>query len=280
MLRALSDDRNRLWLTQTVAAFLFGALLGGQATRAQQPAEPIGFVDAVSGRWLGVQDGQPLARGQLVYSGQTVTIGQATSGFVRIRLFAGMQPWERVCTEREPCAGTYRPPSPADAARGFWAFLSSFWKPGQQLPPVLAGTRSVNDVGPEHAFVHASGGTVDLRPALGTVPAGRHTLWLSPAPGGSLDGEDAGRESPVDLDAGGPVPVALRPGLYVLTVADHTAQPVGHNVLVLVRDAADPRGLTTWIEARQQAARLENVAPATRAALLAHTLYALDAQPE
>lgn len=51
---------------------------------------PIGVIDHVSGKWLRAQDEQPLFRGDLLYEGDTVTIGRdIKKGKLVVVFFAG-----------------------------------------------------------------------------------------------------------------------------------------------------------------------------------------------
>lgn len=258
-------------------------LLMGSASAASSPveesqAEPpsIGIVDHVSGRWKRAQDRQTLIRGQLLYANQTITTGRADTGSIGIVLFAGNERWEKICSVAAPCAGSYRPSPTARSSRGFWSFLSSFWTAGRQLPPVVAASRGVGNDHATHALVAVDGPLVDLRPALASLTPGRYTLRLIPAPGGSLEGA-ATHEVVVTLDTSRATRIpGLTFGLYLLSVVDEAGQTVGSPALVLLGGTSDAR-TQTWQEAASRVADWQDVGAETKSAILAQTLYALDA---
>ena len=250
------------------------------AALAQTPSsQPIGIVDQVNGSWRLVQQQMRfLARGELIYAGQTVFIDRATSGSVSILMFASGQKWEKHCTVATPCAGSYRPSSAGDSERhpaGFWAFFVSYWTPDRQLEPVVMGSRSAGDGGARHALLERSATGVDLAPALEKVKPASYHITLAPA---SASTTSAKRQERLKIAPNAPVVMAqVSPGLYLLTLDTEAGEAVGSSATVLVIDKTDTKIRTAWEEARSVAGTWP-ASDLTIEALLVRTLYALDAQ--
>jgi hypothetical protein len=250
------------------------------AASYQAPSsQPVGIVDQVNGSWQLVQPQMRfLARGELIYSGQTVFTQRTTSGSVSILMFASGQRWEKRCSAAAPCEGSYRPSATGDAQKsqtGFWAFFVSYWTPERQLEPVVLGSRSAGDGGPRHALLERSPAGVDLAPALEKVKPASYRLTLAPASSSTTSGK---RQETFRIDPNTPsVIVQLLPGLYLLTLGTEAGETVGSSATVLVIDQTDTRIRTAWEEARAVAGAWP-ASDLTIEALLVRTLYALDAQ--
>ncbi len=272
-----SIAENPRYLAVRAALLVAAAVCQAVPASAQGAADPVGVVDRVSGRWVSVQDRQPLSRGDLIYGDQTVMNGIPSAGSVRILLFSG-QRWEKTCTDREPCLGTFRPAvSNERSARGFWAFLSSFWKSGEQLPPVLAGSRSTGERGARNALILSEGDVADFSSAV-DVRAGHYTLRLAPAPGGSLNRTPGVIQRSIEVGQSGISLSGVPQGLYVASLSDADGQAIGSTALVLVVPTTADAARELWAQAQQAIEGWAGAAPQTRSALLAHTLYAIDAR--
>lgn len=256
------------------------ASLNGGLALAQESLDtvPIGVVDDVSGKWLRVQDEQPLFRGDLFYEGDTVTIGNDEKrGGIAIVLFAGGQHWEITCSDAAPCSGRYRPPQPSEPRRGFWSFLSSYFKSGRKAPSVLTFGRSAIESGLQHAVIITNGLHMDLRPVLEGLPSGSYELRFNPAPGGGMAGRGSPQLLQITIYDTGPIHVRAIPhGLYLLTVNDVSGKTFGSNVLVLLCGTKDAQVREIWIEAEKAIEAWPRKDMTTKAMFLGHILYALD----
>jgi len=219
-----------------------------------------------------------VARGELIYRGQTLFIDRSTSGLVSVVMFANGQKWERRCSEAAPCEGSYRPSAAGDGQKsstGFWAFFVSYWTPERQLEPLVLGSRSTGGNGPRHALLQRSSTGVDLQPALENVKPGSYRVTLAPV-SASISSEPRRETLRIDPNAS-PVFPRLSPGLYVLTLMTEAGETVGSSATVLVIDETDTKIRTAWEEARSVAAGW-SASELTIEAMLVRTLHALDAQ--
>jgi hypothetical protein len=274
MLRALT--RNSPLLLPLAFAI---ALLPDSAT-AQGTIEPIGIIDSVAGHWVRPRDRErlPLIKGEFFYADQTVASRNASSGHLGILMFATGERWTVGCSAAAPCAGTYRAPTQQAAPRGFWSFLSSYWTPSRRRSATLGYSRGAARAGPAHAYIPVER-TPDLRPALTALAPGRYSIRIMPAPDGSLDERNTPRDFTITLAPGRPVPVDGLPfGLYLLSVNDANGQTIGSNALVLLRAHTDRQSFAIWNEAQQKLSAWSGMNAETKDALLAQTLYALDAR--
>lgn len=241
---------------------------------------PIGVIDHVLGKWLRAQDGQPLFRGDLLYEGDTVTIGRdIKKGKLVVVFFAGGRSWEKICSDAVPCSGTHRPTPPAGPREDFWSFLSSYFKSGRKPPSALTFGRSAIARGPRHALITTAGTLADFWPALEDVPPGSYELRLNPAPEGSLEESGSAQVLSIMLHDKGPLHVqALPHGLYLLTVNDASGQAIGSNVLILLCGSETVQASKIWIEAQKTIDAWPRMDSATRTMLLGQVLYAIDAE--
>jgi len=248
-----------------------------------QPASPpaIGIVDQIRGPWKLVQRNFLISRGEMIYEGQTVGVGRATSGFISILLFATNQRWDKKCSEAEPCEGTYRPSAGAaraESRKGFLTFFLDYWTPDRPLEPMLMGSRSAGDRGPGHALLERSAQGVSLKPALSNVAPGSYRVTIVPAPGSTSEGR-AGWEGPLSVGTEGRSDIAgLSTGLFILTLSSESGQTVGSNAVLLVIDDTEPHLRAAWEEAQAMARAWTSASPVTLDTWFARALYSIDAR--
>lgn len=271
--------QRRAWWRAGVAALSICVLL--PLGLSGQPASPqaIGIVDQISGPWKLVQRNRLISRGEMIFEGQTVSVGRATSGFIAVLLFATNQRWEKKCGQGQPCEGTYRPSAGLvrSERKGFLAFFLDYWTPDRPLEPMLMGSRSAGDRGPAHALLERSPQGVSMKPALANVAPGSYRITIVPAPGSTSAG-GAGWEGVLTVGAEARSEVAgLSPGLFILTLGSESGQTVGSNAVLLVIDATETHLRAAWEEAQAMARAWPAVSPVTLDTWFARALYSLDA---
>lgn len=261
-------------------AWFVGAVLCLQAmtsAQRQEPREALGIVDRANGRWVRPQDKKELIRGDIIFPGQTVSIEFSTSGSISIVLFANGTTWHQICTKRNPCEGSYRPPSPAPPDSGFWTFLKGYWHSELRVPSVFAGARTIGDSGPAHAVLHITNGTVDLRPALANAQPGRYTIVLTRQECSHDSIPGSKQSSTVDWKAEIPTPIpAPAPGLYALEI--FSSGKVGSAAAVLVVGDEKEGIEAVWQDVRRRTSQWTDADTGTVDDLLVATLCALHSE--
>jgi hypothetical protein len=275
-----NQSQRRARCRAAVVALSVCVLLGPDLSGQPAPPQAIGIVDQISGPWKLVQRNFLISRGEMVFEGQTVGVGRATSGFISILLFATNQRWEKKCSQAEPCEGTYRLSAGgarSESRKGFLAFFLDYWTPDRPLEPMLMGSRSAGDRGPAHALLERSPQGVSLKPALANVAAGQYRITIVPAPGSTSAG-GAGWEGVLTVGAEARSEIAgLSTGLFILTLSSESGQTVGSNAVLLVIDATEPHLRAGWEEAQAMARTWTSPSPVTIDTWFARALYSLDA---
>ncbi len=243
---------------------------------AAEPPGAIGIVNRVKGPWVRPQDQRQLVRGDIIFQSQTISVEHSISSSISIILFATGTKWEKLCTVQDPCEGSYRPPSSRGEEMGFWSFLKSYWHFETKVPPIFAGSRSLEDAGPNHALLTPSRGAVDLAPVLANVRAGKYTVVLTPQ-NASRDLAESKRTLSIEWRPGVAVMVdAPQPGLYSIEV--FAGGPVGHAAAVLIPGENAAHAQEVWREVQNRTKHWTAADSAALDDLLLETLCAL--QPE
>ena len=240
------------------------------AAVGQEPGQPFGIVSEIAGTWRRSHNNEPLFRGDVIGTNETVR-PEGSNGTLAVFMLESGRVWRKACTAVEPCRGTYRP-IPRAEPTGFWAFLSQYWTSDRTLSPVFARARSAGD-GPVHGLAVVEGDATDLTQVLRQLTPGQYRAALAPAPGAREGNTTASYDITITVPPERPVHVErIQPGLYSLTIADARQQAVGSAVVVFVSPRAP--ALEAWLQANERVDRLGLAAP-TQAALRARILYAL-----
>lgn len=256
-----------------VALFAGSVLALGVSAQSNSP-QPFGIVNQVSGPWKLVQSNLLLARGQMILTGQTISIGTSTDGSVSIAMFGRRQMWEKKC----PCQGSYRLSSDAEGSlTRFWKFFVDFWTPDRAPQPVLMGSRSVGVV-PNPALLDRTETSVDLRPALEQVAPGSYQITITPV-SGSATIDRAAWQGKVSVEPGQASTIPSIPsGLYLMTLSSDSSATGGASTTILVLDGTASDLRAAWVDAQTMARAWSGVSDVTIEAFLVRALYSIDAQ--
>ena len=224
---------------KVLCPFMVAVLCAGSLAISGQPVSrvPVGFVARVQGIWTRASDGKVLKAYDEIYPNTELIQAPSTSGSIHIALFSG-KTWKHTCSTESPCGeGKLQVASAAPEAKGFLAFLATYFAGPKEVPGVFVGGRSMGSAAPVACVVSPDGEDLDLSSCLEGIVAGRHFVELATGSAPAVKGE-------VNLPGMGRIRAPrIATGSYALTVTDAEGSAENESTPVLVLAGSHESGL-------------------------------------